>query len=101
MPYKERWWQNLAQTWREYCAKNKFALKCKMTSWLTSVLYKIYEYTKNYTKPIIFYTNYMLYDDAIIIRVIWRIDFQSFCVDFAERAKEVFGNYEIIVLNFK
>ena len=42
----------------------------------------VQDYTKNYTKPTIFYTNYMLYEDAIIIRVIRRIVFQSFCVDF-------------------
>ena len=43
----------------------------------------------------------MLYEDAIIIRVIRRITFQSFYVDFAVRAKEVFGNYEIFVMNSK
>ena len=32
-----------------------------------SVLYKIYDHTKNYTKSTICYTNYMLYEDAIII----------------------------------
>ena len=48
----------------------------------TSVLYKIYAYTKNHTKPTIFYTNYMMYEDDIITRVIRRIVFQSSCVDF-------------------
>ena len=49
----------------------------------TSVLYKIYDYTKNYTKSTICYRNYMLCEDAIIIRVIRKIAFQSFYVDFA------------------
>ena len=45
---------------------------------LSSVLYTIYGYAKNYTKPTIFYTNYMLYEDAIIIRVIRRKSFSVF-----------------------
>ena len=32
----------------------------------TSVLYTIYDYTKNYTESTIFYTNYMLYEDALL-----------------------------------
>ena len=49
-----------------------------------SVLYKIYDYTKKYTKSTIGYMNYMLYEDAIIIRVMRRIVFQSvFYVNFA------------------
>ena len=48
---------------------------CKLPPWLSvSVLYKIYDYAKS----TIFYTNYMLYEDAIIIWVIRRIVFQSF-----------------------
>ena len=47
-----------------------------------NVLYTIYDHTKKSTKPTIFYTNYMLYEDAIYIRVIRRIVFQSFCIDF-------------------
>ena len=42
----------------------------------------VYDYTKNYTKSTICYTNYMLYEDAIIIQVIRRIAFQPLCVDF-------------------
>ena len=43
----------------------------------------------------------MLYEDAIIMRVIRGIVFQSFCVDFPVTDKEVFGNYENFVMNLK
>ena len=55
-----------------------------------SVLYTIYDYTKNYRKSTIFYTNYMSYEDYIIIGVIRRIAFQSFCVNFAVTGYESF-----------
>ena len=72
------------------------------TSLRYSVLYKIYDYTKNYTKSTIFYTNYMLYEDAITVRVLRRISFSVFLRRFCRIfAKEVFGNYEIFMLNFK
>ena len=44
----------------------------------SSVLYKIHDYTKNYPNSTIFYTDYMLYEDAITIRVLRRIVFQFF-----------------------
>ena len=53
-----------------------------MTSQVVSVLCTIYDYTKSYTKSACCYTIYMLYGDAIIIRVLQRIAFQQFCVDF-------------------
>ena len=60
----------------------KIAISLK-TFLRTSVLYKIYDYMKTYTKSTIWYTHYTLYEDAMIIRVIRRIVFQSLYVDFA------------------
>ena len=60
----------------------KIAISLK-TFLRTSVLYKIYDYMKTYTKSTIWYTHYTLYEDAMIIRVIRRIAFQSFYLDFA------------------